>query len=74
MTAQVLICVAIPLKWTEIGWWPPLILHTVPPSLFIGTLYIKEGGKVSSHRGAVRHILAFHSSYNSDLTSGLADP
>ena len=28
MTAQVLICVAIPLKWTEIGRWPPLILHT----------------------------------------------
>ena len=28
MTTQVLICVAIPLKWTEIDWWSPLILHT----------------------------------------------
>ena len=28
MTTQVLICVAIPLKWMEIDWWPPLILHT----------------------------------------------
>ena len=53
MTAQVLIYVAIPLKWKEIGRCPPLILHTGGArGMIVGGEWGGGGGGDSGWRGA----------------------